>query len=159
MRIIVTGFESSGTKWIAGILRQHPDVESVQHTSVPEFFMPDTKYPELNDCDAVVWMVRYEPFRLESAERQGYNCGRGLAFLPPELYSQAISMIAGSVRPIIFIGYESLVGPLGKIILNDAIKRLGLEAERLPEQAFVVIDGNAKYLAMEKPCQTAEASV
>lgn len=126
-------------------MRQHPDIESVVHTSVPQFFMPDTEYPNLRDCDAVIWVVRYEPIRLESIKRYGYEAGRTPLFRPPFLYSAAITLILTS-RQVVFISYESLISPLGRMVLDDAFRRLGLNPERLNEAAFVPEDANAKYL-------------
>lgn len=147
MKLLVTGLESSGTKWLTELLRAHPDVDLVLHTSIPEKPMPETGYPELNALDAIVWIVRYEPFRLLSVEKHGHNLGRPERFMPPGLYLECLRLIRTASKPFHFVGYESLVGPCGYSVFTDLLRRIGLNESRFPESAFNPRNGNAAYHA------------
>lgn len=148
-KIIVTGLESSGTKWMTKIIGSHPDVREAIHTSIPENLMchpGGTKWPELRGASFVVWVMRYERFRLLSIERLKYNDGRPEEFLPPNLYQKCEQLYDSITCPVIFVQYGSLVGPLGRLVLKSMFKRMGLRYERLPVGSFDPVDENAKYL-------------
>lgn len=150
MKLIVTGMESSGTKWMTELLRAHPDVEHVMHTSIPEKPMPETGFPDLNALDAVVWMVRYEPFRLKSVEMRGYNEGREEKFLPPQLYEECQRLMLTLEKPVHFVGYESLIGPLGWNVFLDLLKRIGLQPSMFPGGRFDPNDSNLSYYSTQQ---------
>lgn len=145
MKIIVTGLECSGTKWMSALLKRHPAVTEVVHTSLPENPGNDTRYPDLSGADAVVCLTRYEPFRLKSAVEAGYQTGRHMEFIPPELYVKAGELISVAAN-VHFASYEALVGPLGYLCFQDLLRRLKLPDADFPRALFNPIDGNAKYL-------------
>ncbi len=150
MRIIVTGLESSGTKWMTRLLRLHPAVRESVHTSLPECLMIHecgTRWPDLTGAHAVVWMLRYEPIRLESTRRLNYDDGRSIRFVPPWLYRNCVR-IRKSIRcPVVFASYEGLVGPLGRMVFYDVLLRLRLNPRLMPDGFWNPEDANEKYLA------------
>lgn len=148
MRIIVTGLECSGTKWMTELLKSHPRVRRVVHTSIPEFSDSRCRFPDLTEADAIVWMIRYEPFRLRSVEARGYDNGRALNYIPPELYAAAKSCYL-EYRKIVCVSYEGLVGPLGTMVLKNLFEQLGLCPFCYPMRVFNPKDENAKYLITE----------
>lgn len=127
MKIIVTGLE-------------------VVHTSLPENPGNDTRYPDLSGADAVVCLTRYEPFRLKSAAAAGYQAGRHMEFIPPELYVKAAELISAAGVSVQFANYEALIGPLGYLCFQDLLRRVKLPDADFPRPLFNPIDGNAKYL-------------
>lgn len=145
MKIIVTGLECSGTKWMCELIKNHPQVKTAIHTSIPEFPESRTRWPELDGADAVVWMIRYEAFRLQSVARNGYDSGRHTDYLPPTLYSTAASILDSDRRTVI-VPYEGLTGPLGKVVFKTVLRDLGLCPFCYPMNVFKPTDGNEKYL-------------
>lgn len=145
MKIIITGLECSGTKWMCELLKNHPGVASATHASIPEFPESRTRLPELNGADAVVWIIRYEPFRLQSVAKHGYDSGREADYLPPNLYSLADHLL-DSERRTVMVSYEGLIGPLGKVVFKTALRQLGLCPFCYPMSVFHPTDENLKYL-------------
>lgn len=143
MKIIVTGLERSGTRWMTALLALHPDVSESVHTSIPQEYMPDTHFPDLSNCDSVVWMIRYEPFRLLSMNNVDFNVNRPERFLPPQLYSEATSLLSNKV---VFASYESLLSPFGLPYFLSILKQLHLDPALFPTEMFTPKDGNEKYL-------------
>lgn len=150
MKVIVTGLECSGTKWVTTLLSKHPNVEEVFHRSIPEFGMPDTRWPDLNGADAIVWVIRYEQFRLISLARMGYAIGRTREFAIPAVYFQCHRVYFERHNQIQFVSYESLVGPLGILVWCDLLNRIGLSSDSYPAFLFDSKDGNEKYLNREQ---------
>jgi len=149
MKIIVTGLESSGTKWMTQMLSKHPDVTEVAHTSIPEYLMIHpikTRWPDLTGADFVVWMLRYEPFRLKSILTLDYDAGRDLEFLPPNLYEHCRRLFLGAGCPIVMVSYEGLIGPIGQLVFENACAQMGLIPDKMPEGFFVSKDANEKYV-------------
>lgn len=146
MTITVTGLEGSGTNWMSGLLRLHPEVSSVIHTSLPEHGGENTRWPDLTGSDRIVWMLRYEPFRLKSVNIRGYECGRNPRFVPPELYSQCSRIYKECQVPIVFGHYEALVGPIRSVVFNNMLKQLGLGELDGCEQLLNAVDANRKYM-------------
>lgn len=148
IRVIVTGLESSGTKWITGLLGLHPRVSEVIHTSIPEYLMihdTKTRWPNLCGADFVVWMLRYEPFRLKSIARLEYDRDRDPQFIPPDLYRACTRLYFEADSPVIMVSYEGLVGPCGELVFSDLLNRLGLGIEKMPAGFWKPEDANAKY--------------
>lgn len=156
MRLIVTGLECSGTKWMTELLNQHPGVSHCTHTSIPEFACGSTRLPELLSADAVVWMVRYEPFRLQSLAIHGFDVGRPVKYTGESLYLLAISLYKIKSNPkMVFVSYEGLIGPLGQIVFKNALTQLGLCPFCYPMDKFMPRDENAKYIPQPaKPTQS-----
>jgi hypothetical protein len=150
MRIIVTGLEFSGTKWVTGMLLRHPQVQEVVHTSIPEFLEKHvdmkTRWPDLTGADYVVWVLRYEPFRLCSTLAADYNADRRPEFLPPNLYDHCRVLYETAGCPVVMVSYEGLVGPLGRLVFENALVQMALDPRKMPDGVFVARDGNAKYV-------------
>ena len=91
-------------------------------------------------------MVRYESFRLKAVEREQYNFGRDAVFVPPALYQKAELLWRSYAANIMFVGYETLIGPLGWPVMLQMLRSLGLYPELFPKDAFNPNDANAKYL-------------
>ena len=145
MFVIVTGLECSGTKWMTEVLSKHPEIQRVVHTSIPEYLTIEhgfTRWPKLSGANYVVWMVRYEPFRLLSVERNKYNAGRSEEFLPPQLYAKAGELFRSVSSIVRAVSYEGLVGPFGASVFRDLLLRLRVS----PELGFDPVDANLKYL-------------
>lgn len=149
MKIVVTGLESSGTKWMTDLLRKHPDAGDVVHTSIPEFLMCHdikTRWPDFSGADFVVWMWRYEKFRLCSIQRLGYNQDRSDDFMPPKLYENCERLYRSIACPVVMVPYAGLIGPCGRLVFLHTLRQIGLPEERFPWSAFCSKDENAKYI-------------
>lgn len=142
MKITVTGLESSGTRWMCGLLALHPGVKEVVHTSIPENRAPETRFPDLSGT--VVWMLRDETCRARSVAGLGYEEGRDPHYLGAAVTDWAAAQ-ARFCCPF-FVSYEGLVGPLGLEVLRDVLRRLGLNPAEFPEEFFEPEDGNLKYM-------------
>lgn len=146
MKVIVTGLESSGTRWMTELLDRHPHIDEVIHTSIPEHPGEFTRWPDLTGANFIVWMVRSESVRRLSLERLRYDDDRAAEFRGDAACRKAVEMFeAQPVQPVV-VSYEELVGPFGHIALRDLFWQLCLSVSDLPEGAFKPVDGNAKYL-------------
>lgn len=141
MKIIVTGLERSGTRWMTSLLSLLPNVTAV-HTSIPEEYWPDTRFPNLSS-DHILWMIRYEPFRLLSMNTVDFNDGRPQQFLPPNLYSHALKLARS--QHVIFASYEALLSPLGLHYFLSLLKQLDLDPTKFHRHHFNPQDANLKY--------------
>ncbi len=142
--------ESSGTRWVTDLLSKHPRVTEAVHTSIPEYLMCHdikTRWPDLTGADAVVWMLRYEPFRLMSVERAGYNKDRPIEFLQPYLYENCARLYRTITSPVHFVSYSGLLGPLGPLVFENLLRALTLDPAVWPVEIFKPADGNAQYLS------------
>lgn len=150
MTIIVTGLERSGTRWLTSLLARHPSRPTVIHTSIPECYMPRTRWPDFSGADAVVCIIRYEPFRLRSMEAVDFNRGRPQEFLPPTLYERVANMPFGRsqvITPFLYVGYESLLSPMGLVVFRKLLLDLGLDPITYANEDFDPVDANEKYLS------------
>jgi hypothetical protein len=150
MRIIVTGLECSGTKWMTELLGKHPDVSEVVHTSIPEYLMCHsvrTRWPTFRRMGRVVWMIRYEPFRLQAVERAGYNAGRAQGFLPPDLYRECVRIYESirNTKPPVMVSYAGLVSPYGELVFRNVLDQLSLSHKKMPVGFWNPTDANQKY--------------
>ena len=146
MTVIVTGLECSGTKWMTEMLQRHPEIRRAVHTSIPEYLTVEhgfTRWPDLTGANRVVWVIRYEPFRLKAVERNRYNAGRAPEFLPPKLYKKAEGLFQSVASIAQVVSYEGLVGPFGQLVFRDLLLRMRIR----PECPFDPKDANRKYLA------------
>lgn len=152
-RVIVTGLESSGTKWVTELLGRHPGVREVIHTSIPEYLMRHvdikTRWPELNGADHVVWMFRDETCRLASVKRLEYDADRSPEFVPPQLYANCSRLYRGIRSPITLISYEGLVGPVGKLVFDYLLVQMRLDPQAFPWETFDPKDANRKSFGIK----------
>lgn len=140
MNVVVTGLECSGTKLMTRILNQHPDI-AASHTSIPVGWMPDTFLPKLHGYDSVIWMLRYEPFRWQSLEHNGYSKDRPDDLKGPGLI-QTCEAIYADVDPL-FVPYEGIIGPLRDMLLDAVLRFI-----QVPDFTFdttFITDENRKY--------------
>ena len=150
IKVIVTGLESSGTKWMTNLLSLHPRVSEAIHTSIPEYLMCHeikTRWPKLTGADYVVWMLRYEPFRLRSIKRLEYDLDRDPQFVPPALYENCARLYRNSESPVIMVSYEGMVGPCGLTVFQDVLARMKIDISMMPPGFWHPEDANAKYVS------------
>lgn len=134
------------------LLRCHPDVVESRHTSIPEMLMAHTggtRWPRLAGADRVVWMLRYEPFRLQALKRVNYNLDRPKGFLPPQLYEEARRLYSEirTARPTVLVSYEGMVGPLGNMVFCNALEQLGLAVWKMPTGYWAPEDANVTHFS------------
>ena len=141
--VIVGGMENSGTKMLFRLLNQHHEI-SASHTSMPGAWMPDTYMPNLDDCDKVAWMIRYEPFRLDGVLRRGYDRERPPHFVSPGLYDTCKKAYKHIIPKTIFVPYEGIIGPFREFILQTIVAFIGVG--NYDFDFSEVRDENLKYL-------------
>jgi len=148
-KLAVVGLESSGTQWMTAILKSHPQAGEVLHASFPEHGRENTRWPDISGADKIAWMIRYEPIRLKSVIQRGYHIDRANVFLPPYLYHHVMAIYMERPEAFVLVSYEGMVGPIGKMVLDHALRQLGLDPNLLPGGAFNPSDENIKYLSGE----------
>lgn len=148
MQVIVTGLECSGTKWMTELLSHHPSIRSAIHTSIPENRMPDSRWPDLDGVDRIVWMLRYEPIRLASVARNTYDEDRPLEFLPPSLYDKVFQLYQSFPNRPVLVSYEGLVSPYGKMVFRHTLFELGLSPILYDWDKFNPLDANRKHFTV-----------
>ncbi len=145
--ILVIGPESSGGQWITSLLKVHPECPRIEHNSYPAGWMPETIMPDYSDApitDVVLCLRDWNISRM-SQEKNGYLADHPTELTDTESIRQALRRET-SGRRLHCISYEGLCGPLGEIVLEDLISRLGLDPNLYPWSEFKANDGNKKYL-------------
>lgn len=147
MNIIVTGPESSGTRWVTSLISFHPDVGRVFHHSFPEGKPKGRHWPDLRKyrCPVVV-CVRDRTATTMSQQSLGWE-----QWDPPACWRQALDRIedqlVGWPAPIAVVGYESLIG-LPRLVFRQTLEHIGLDADCYEYERIDPQDGNAKYFEM-----------
>ena len=107
MKVFVTGFESSGTKWVASILSQHQELQ-VTHGSCPEGWGTDRHYVDFPEDHILVIVVRDRTCQEESVRRLGYNNDTPKSFSFEDNVA-CLSKYMKLSKQTVFVSYETLV--------------------------------------------------
>lgn len=108
-RMWVIGLESSGTKWVTGILASHPDIESI-HSSFPSDGGEDRAYLDAPETlDAIVVVCRDQSCHRRSVVARGYENGREGEFTDGESVERIAAEVGKAECPVVFVSYEGLL--------------------------------------------------
>lgn len=175
MRIICVGVEHSGTRWVTGLLWNHPDVEEVHHISFPSG--PQGEFVNLNewikdkklnqDNLAIVVVSRDASCNTKSINKSSgaaKNRKRIIDNTPKNnifdacLYElkQSVESVDDNIS-VVHISYESLLQWRNNI-LKQTFKTLGLNVKKYNydfkgtiKKGWISVeaigkDGNKKYI-------------
>lgn len=146
MNVIVTGPESSGTRFVARWLEAHPDVVA-RHWSMPagEQWMrhwPTDHDFDADDADAIIFVIRsFEATVASQKARELVTCRAEAEANIVQAHLRAFAWAASHGIRLCPVIYDSIVADPQQFEL--VFRWLGYEPQPCPEP---IIDANAKWL-------------
>lgn len=146
MNVVVTGPESSGTRFVSRWLEAHPDV-AARHWSMPCGENWARHWPTDHDFDgelpdAVVMCLRsFEATINSQLERRMASCREEAEANITQAHLRTLTWVLGHGLPLYPLIYDTVLTRPSSF--DDVFRWLGLEPGPCPE---LIVDANAKWL-------------